>query len=193
MRVSTSEWQDLTDSTQDRMGDTERFRQVCSQIFAEMVQDRQFTRCPPIALRLYGANAMVCPSIGWSPRHCEALPDRVHVDVLVEVETELESQKAYKRFRAVKATLDPDEFRLMRINRSKLDAACDAFRTIAEEFIEDPRSVMARCSRQCCVCGRKLTEPESISRGIGPECVHRLGDLAFLTSMKPRQKRIGWR
>lgn len=28
---------------------------------------------------------------------------------------------------------------------------------------------------KCCVCGRKLTTPESIEKGVGPECEQRIG------------------
>jgi len=40
---------------------------------------------------------------------------------------------------------------------------------------EIPADVVIRHEGSCCMCGRKLTRPESIDSGIGPECASKMG------------------
>ena len=40
-----------------------------------------------------------------------------------------------------------------------------------EDFLVNPRFVLARSHDNCCCCGRCLTDELSQSRGIGPECI----------------------
>ncbi len=47
-----------------------------------------------------------------------------------------------------------------------------------QELEDDPAAALAefgRCTGTCGVCGRDLTDPASVERGIGPECASRLG------------------
>ena len=41
-------------------------------------------------------------------------------------------------------------------------------------FLADPASAFARHGGWCGICGRMLTDPRSLSRGIGPECMSAL-------------------
>jgi hypothetical protein len=42
--------------------------------------------------------------------------------------------------------------------------------TAREMLLDDQGEVLARSRDRCCICGRKLTDELSCSRGIGPEC-----------------------
>ena len=56
-----------------------------------------------------------------------------------------------------------------------------AARAIMRVVVSDDEAVLAKFDEQaevalaseCCVCGKALTDPESIERGIGPECASR--------------------
>ena len=50
-----------------------------------------------------------------------------------------------------------------------------AFNWIWENVDNLPESLTILNSEKCCCCGRKLTTPESIERGIGPECLKNRG------------------
>jgi hypothetical protein len=45
----------------------------------------------------------------------------------------------------------------------------------AAAFLEDPLAAFARSSNNCCICGRGLSDAQSRSRGIGPECLQKCG------------------
>jgi hypothetical protein len=45
-----------------------------------------------------------------------------------------------------------------------------AFRFIWERADNLPEGVEIFHEGKCCCCGRKLTTPESVTRGVGPEC-----------------------
>jgi hypothetical protein len=42
--------------------------------------------------------------------------------------------------------------------------------------------VFARSHDSCCVCGRHLTDEQSRSRGIGPECIKTVDFFLYLTT-----------
>jgi hypothetical protein len=51
---------------------------------------------------------------------------------------------------------------------------------ITRQFLADPLATMARECESCCICQRRLTDPTSRARGIGPNCLghaERLGCL----------------
>jgi hypothetical protein len=52
----------------------------------------------------------------------------------------------------------------------------DAARVVEtiHDFLDDAAAVFARSHDHCCICGRGLTDEVSRSRGIGPECVHKI-------------------
>lgn len=57
--------------------------------------------------------------------------------------------------------------------RLSLDRICDAL----VELAGDPKGALARYGRatgRCGVCGRELSDPESVALGIGPICLSRL-------------------
>ena len=59
------------------------------------------------------------------------------------------------------------------VGRIYPSALRDAHKVVGtiRDFLADRRAVLARNCDQCCICGRKLTDELSRSRGIGPECV----------------------
>jgi hypothetical protein len=67
------------------------------------------------------------------------------------------------------------QFRLTRSSRATLDApSVKAFRFFFESNRLHPELVV-RHEGKCGRCGRTLTVPESIDRGIGPECAGKIG------------------
>lgn len=70
------------------------------------------------------------------------------------------------------------EFRLTKKSRYTDDATCVRGFRFFWRFIEAgvmPQDMQVRHSGHCGRCGRTLTTPESLDRGIGPECANKLG------------------
>lgn len=53
---------------------------------------------------------------------------------------------------------------------AKTMAAFDLIKNFLNELAEDPAKVVSQNSTHCALCGRKFTDPDSMARGIGPEC-----------------------
>lgn len=52
----------------------------------------------------------------------------------------------------------------------------DWFGEILAEVQADPAAARARFAKitgRCCVCSKKLTDPQSVALGIGPDCIRR--------------------
>jgi hypothetical protein len=70
------------------------------------------------------------------------------------------------------------EFRLTKKSRYTDDAVCVRAFRFFWRFVEAgamPQDMNVRHSGACGRCGRTLTTPESLDRGIGPECANKLG------------------
>lgn len=70
-----------------------------------------------------------------------------------------------------------EEFKHGRRSRIKSDAPCaKCFSFIWKNInsLNNWPTIEVRHSGKCCRCGRKLTVPESIDSGIGPECAGRI-------------------
>jgi hypothetical protein len=68
-----------------------------------------------------------------------------------------------------------------RIGGMRQTAKTDLLRALdtIRSFLDDHHAVLVRSHDHCCCCGRGLTDELSRSRGIGPECIQRIGCLAF--------------
>lgn len=73
--------------------------------------------------------------------------------------------------------LNKDTGAIIKTHKSKITEDAQSFKVIrwlvsvlwGSNKIPDGYSILH--AGKCCRCGRKLTDPESIKRGIGPECV----------------------
>lgn len=58
------------------------------------------------------------------------------------------------------------------------DSVLDEVKALLKEFEADPKAAMlvqGTRTGSCCICGRELTDPESVALGIGPICGGRWG------------------
>lgn len=72
----------------------------------------------------------------------------------------------------------PEERAVNRIHTSAVTDLLTALGTM-EDYLRDPRAVLARSHDNCCCCGRRLTDELSRSRGIGPECIKTIGSMMY--------------
>lgn len=120
-------------------------------------------RRPSLLLRLSaaeGRNLIIKPTLVSSPTGWRLL-DRLPMELVSE------------RPGGIGATLPPDDQPI--INRWWKDRArtmgeLAILRATLQGFATDPAGAVRLGLLHCAVCQRKLTDPASIARGIGPEC-----------------------
>lgn len=56
-------------------------------------------------------------------------------------------------------------------DKTKTKAAFELIKGFLNKLADDPGKVIAQNSTHCTLCGRKFTDPDSMAKGIGPECV----------------------
>jgi hypothetical protein len=86
-----------------------------------------------------------------------------------------------RRFSSRLAFSDSDSWgvQLWRYSVANAEDIARAVGTI-QDFLTDHLAVLARSHDNCCVCGRALTDELSRSRGIGPECIQKIGCIGIL-------------
>jgi hypothetical protein len=158
------------------------------------------TRRPNISLRLIAdgqptAKLLVLPK--WSKAkgllHCADLRLEFLTETLVET-PDGDAQKWSKRLafdilpkdtmkfsRDDTPQLEPNVFELRRYSTDAVEVLRRAV-AVMEDFLADRRAVFARSHDSCCVCGRTLTDEQSRSRGIGPECIKTVDFFLYLTA-----------
>lgn len=70
-------------------------------------------------------------------------------------------------------------------DEDKTRQAFDKLEAALKQLASSPESIFEQSKYWCCICGRKLSDPVSQSRGIGPECV-KTGD-ALLRLIRERE------
>lgn len=77
----------------------------------------------------------------------------------------------------IKARIESDG--RMRVNKwlrdmAKTEPAIEQLKAMLGQLTADPATLFTQSRDRCCMCGRKLTDPLSRGRGVGPECVKSL-------------------
>jgi hypothetical protein len=184
-------------------GTCERFRDAAEAIFRPMwdkVQEERspVMRRPNISLRLIAdptAKLLVLPK--WSKAkgllHCADLRLEFLTETLVEtpdgdarnwskrLEFDILPKDTMKFSRDDTPQLEPNVFQLRRYGADAVEVLRRAV-AVMDDFLDDRRAVFARSHDSCCVCGRHLTDEQSRSRGIGPECIKTVDFFLYLTA-----------
>lgn len=130
---------------------------------------------PAVALRLHGEAYRVALRPGLESTPTGWRPSGV-------VRAEVFRVDGVEHTAVVIAELDPDGAIRPRRWRRDPEVTAAAFAALVdalERFAADPRSALAG-GEHCAICGRALTDGDSIARGIGPECMDTVA-LAFET------------
>lgn len=56
-------------------------------------------------------------------------------------------------------------------DKAKTKAAFEMIKDFLNKLADDPAKIISKNSTHCVLCGRKFTDPDSMARGIGPECM----------------------
>jgi hypothetical protein len=147
----------------------------------------QYMIRPPLGLRLEaqgdGRPMTVALRPGWRPaKKYYAWADKqdepgvVRTDK-VEVEVLGEEEEKRKPLLLHLDLYDGKEPSLRRLcnDQAQRAAAVRALECKARDLLADPLSLFSEQKETCCCCGKRLTDPVSRIRGIGPECIRFFG------------------
>jgi len=147
------------------------FEKVTREFCIGQAENRTFARRPQLGFKLVCEGdppARIAVRPNWSRHRKQVLFDHINVELMIE-----------RKLNAEGATTVDRGFGLAfnrGIPQGTLwagycpDGAERMVGTI-RGFLADPAAVFARSADNCCICGRRLTDDTSRTRGIGPECI----------------------
>ena len=159
----------------------EHFRQQMKVIFVEMLADKPppYSRRPIASLRLIcdtGLPAKMIVHPGWSRGTRTVCIDRIECELLQESVRICDGQPAREFDKRINLVITPAKRDIGMMHATGAKDVMTVLQAM-EDFLENPQVVFARSHDHCCCCGKHLTDTLSRSRGIGPECIQRIGHI----------------
>lgn len=111
----------------------------------------------------------------------DALPAGRYFVADTFVRVDRPSKGSFEGFVFVKRQAHPDDegIRFALLNpKARTVKVDDGFRHVLDALLADPAAAAVEYGHRtgsCCICGRTLTDPESIAAGIGPICAGKFG------------------
>jgi hypothetical protein len=161
------------------------FHEVTTAYFTEEVAGQTFERKPHISITLVTLGeprAKIAIRPCWQTTYGEKktlslLPDRVHIELLVERLEWKNSEQIVATHKDLELVLYKTKVSMGRYYPNRVEECIGRVVETMTAFMIDPEPVLARSCDHCCVCGRGLTDETSRSRGIGPECLKKWGNI----------------
>ncbi len=138
--------------------DLEGFRALTASYFKTFAKP-PYNRRPNLGLRLPGESCVIAvrPSWSWAQKRLDC--DKVLVECITDD-------------KLLSITLKPGELpRYSQISLRYGDVALERFLQVVRTFVKEPQRVFSGGQDFCGICGRRLTDEASRTRGIGPECL----------------------
>lgn len=182
MTATKIDWDTIRKQSQELLADStvvEPFRRQMERLFAEMLADKPppYMRRPIAALRLIcdtetPAKLIVHP--GWSRRTGTLAIDRIECELLQERVRICNGQPVRQFDKQINMMIAPTKRDIGGMHATGAKDLMTVLQAM-EDYLESPQAVFARSHDHCCCCGKHLTDTLSRSRGIGPECIQRIG------------------
>ena len=148
-------------------------RENCVAFFLDASQGKTYSRKPPLALRLpHGDYVIVVKPTTTRSNGVRVNDHGVLIECLKECKDAVEN-KFPVRMLAVLVETSAKKMRWY--FNGKSEEAAMALVEMAKLFVADPQSVIARNTNNCCCCGKPLRDEVSRARGVGPECLTKMG------------------
>jgi hypothetical protein len=150
------------------------FRDACVTFFLEASRGKVYHRRPPLALRLPHDDFVIVVKPTTTHCHDDVMVDDrgIVIEVLRRCPDAVGNKFPVKMLRVmVEETARPKMWRL----RGEGIRAAKALIEMAKDFLNAPRSVIERNKDNCCCCGKSLRDETSRARGVGPECLTKMG------------------
>lgn len=152
----------------------ERFRQTAEAMtLARMETIEVGSKRKPslgICLEIDDKNRVSCAP-GFNRRERQVIADEQRLDLTTEVEKTKGGATLFKPVRRLTLQLKPGMCWPSRWYWSTWQDDLAKAATLAEQFADAPLEVLRRRAGNCVICGRTLSDGESIARGVGPQCL----------------------
>jgi hypothetical protein len=174
----------------NRSGRLNDFRCRMQQFFeaARQPGDEPYKRRPNISLRLLCADnppgkVIVLPALRGHRKDIYLNCSSQRLELLEEEDVTTSKGPAKKFSQKLCVCISPDGAAITLLSMTGFNDVRRLVATITD-FLDNPAAVLARSHDRCCICGRKLTDELSRSRGIGPECIQKI-DFGFFQFAAP--------
>lgn len=148
-------------------------RDNCIEFFLEASEGKVYSRAPSLALRLPHEEYVIVVKPMITRRQGVMVDDRgVLIECLKRCNDAVQNKFPVKM---LKVSVETSARRTMWYRYGKSDGAATALVEMARVFVDDPQSVISRNTANCCCCGKSLRDEVSRARGVGPECLTKMG------------------
>jgi hypothetical protein len=148
-------------------------RDNCIEFFLEASEGKVYSRAPSLALRLPHEDYVIVVKPMITRRQGVMVDDR---GVLIECLKRCNDAVQNKfPVRMLKVSVETSARKTMWYRNGKSDGAATSLVEMARFFVDDPQSVISRNTDNCCCCGKSLRDEVSRARGVGPECLTKMG------------------
>lgn len=148
-------------------------RDNCVAFFLEASEGKIYSRTPSLALRLPHDDYVVVVKPTTTHSNGVMVDDRgVLIECLKRCNDAVQNKFPVKM---LGVCVETSARKTMWYRNGKSDGAATALVEMARLFVDDPQSVIARNTNNCCCCGKSLRDEVSRARGVGPECLTKMG------------------
>jgi hypothetical protein len=148
-------------------------RDHCIEFFLEASEGKVYSRAPSLALRLPHEDYVIVVKPMITRRQGVMVDDRgVLIECLKRCNDAVQNKFPVKM---LKVSVETSARKTMWYRNGKSDGAATALVEMARFFVDDPQSVISRNTDNCCCCGKSLRDEVSRARGVGPECLTKMG------------------
>jgi hypothetical protein len=149
------------------------FRTACAQLFElqEAAKQKPFLRKPGICLRFrVGPNELATCSPSFNYTRKEVQCWKQVLELIQQEQVERDGKPYFRPIKRLKVSLTEQGTVLMQWYRNRLADDVRLLMAGVEGFLRSPEQQLEGMPH-CSICGRKLTDGQSKSRGVGPECI----------------------
>lgn len=148
-------------------------RDNCVEFFLEASEGKVYSRAPSLALRLPHGDYVIVVKPSITRRQGVMVDDRgVQIECLKRCNDAVQNKFPVTM---LKVSVEIAARKTMWYCNGKSEGAATALVEMARLFVDAPQSVIARNTDNCCCCGKSLRDEVSRARGVGPECLTKMG------------------
>lgn len=148
-------------------------RDNCVEFFLEASEGKIYSRAPSLALRLPHEDYVIVVKPTTTHAKGVVVDDRgVLIECLKRCSDAVQNKFPVK---LLTVCVETSTRKVRWYRNGKSDDAALALVEMAKLFVADPQSVIARNTDNCCCCGKSLRDEVSRARGVGPECLTKMG------------------